>query len=131
MYDPITLVRVFVHLIMILSAMAAPPVHTIPASRADVPRATIGSGPAYRIWGQATWYNYNLGQAAAGPKLRAMLGATWRGKLVTVRYGTKHVTVVLTDWCACSSTRIIDLDQRDFATLAWSGLGVIQVSVTH
>ena len=32
------------------------------------------------IKGRASWYNYVPGGAAAGPRLRAMLGKNWRGQ---------------------------------------------------
>lgn len=84
--------------------------------------------------GQATWYSYVVGQAAAGPRLRAALGPGWRGRVVTVcATGTRRcITVTLSDWCACQPpTRLIDLDVRSFAALADPSRGVISVTVTH
>ena len=80
--------------------------------------------------GQATWYAYVPGGAAAGPRLRAALGSGWRGRTVTVWAAGRHVTVALSDWCACSpSTRLVDLDVRAFAALMDPGMGVIPVNV--
>jgi hypothetical protein len=86
-----------------------------------------------RTRGWATYYAYHEGQAAAGPALRKMLGANWRGMTVTVWNGARHVTVRLTDWCACGPRHgeptIIDLDTRDFDDLAPLSVGVLKVVV--
>lgn len=86
------------------------------------------------ISGYATWYAYRPGEAAAGPELRAMLGSSWRGQLVDVAAGSRHVRVRLTDYCACGSRHgtptLIDLDARSFAELAPLGQGVVRVTVT-
>lgn len=79
------------------------------------------------ISGQATWYRWRPGEAAAGPRLRAALGAGWRGRLVHVN----GIPVRLTDWCACGGDRIIDLDRRTFARLALPSRGVIEVHVIY
>lgn len=83
--------------------------------------------------GQATWYDGPTGSAAAGPALRRWIGPGWRGASVDVcRSGTTWITCVrvrLTDWCACSGDRIIDLDDRAFAQLADLSKGVIRVRV--
>jgi rare lipoprotein A (peptidoglycan hydrolase) len=42
----------------------------------------------------------------------------------------RQVSVILSDWCACGSGSIIDLDVRSFARLAPPSRGVIKVSVT-
>jgi rare lipoprotein A (peptidoglycan hydrolase) len=80
-----------------------------------------------RVTGTATYYAYHRGQAAAGPGLRRALGSNWRGRTVVVN-GT--LVVRLTDWCACKDNRVIDLDKRDFSTLAPTWRGVIPVVVT-
>jgi len=50
---------------------------------------------------------------AAGPRLRAALGAHWRGKTVTVRSGSVTLRIKLIDWCQCykgrSYEKLIDL----------------------
>jgi len=80
--------------------------------------------------GSATWYRYVVGGAAAGPALRRWLGAHWRGHRVHVcTLHGKCVYVRLTDWCSCTGRRVIDLDRRSFAKLAWPGRGVIEVRV--
>lgn len=55
--------------------------------------------------GGKQWY------AAAGPPLRAALGASWRGRKVKVTSATGlSVWVVLADWCDCrGSGAAIDL----------------------
>jgi hypothetical protein len=80
----------------------------------------------HRLAGPATWYRYHPGQAAAGPRLRAALGAHWRGRVVAVN----GLRVRLTDWCACPYGRVIDLHVGDFARLARPSTGVLRVSVS-
>jgi len=36
----------------------------------------------------------------------------------------------LTDWCACSSARLIDLDDQSFARLAKLSAGVVKITIT-
>ena len=47
--------------------------------------------------------------AAAGPRLRAAIGSSWRGKIVTVN----GMQVKLIDWCKCyqgqSNEKLLDL----------------------
>ena len=81
--------------------------------------------------GRATWYAYRTRQAAAGPALRAFLGPHWRGTVVTVTANGHTVTARLTDWCLCSSARVVDLDKRSFAKLADPSRGVIHVTVSR
>jgi hypothetical protein len=89
--------------------------------------------PSLGTQGTASWYDYKVGQAAAGPALRAALGPNWRGQTVEVWHKDKHVRVVLTDWCQCfkdtNRERIIDLDIRSFAALAPASRGLIPVEV--
>jgi hypothetical protein len=93
----------------------------------------VGQVGTVEVGGLATWYDYHEGQAAAGPTLRSLLGPGWRGETVTVSANGHHVTVRLTDWCACGSRHgvdtLIDLDDRDFAKLASTSRGVIEVAV--
>ena len=109
----------------------------LPASPAAIagPSATVAASmpgntptPASLV-GLASWYRYRAGEAAAGPRLRALLGASWRGQAVTVG----GLRVVLTDWCACyegtATERIIDLDAGTFAQLADLARGLVQVEV--
>ena len=80
--------------------------------------------------GQATWYRYHPGQAAAGPALRAWIGKGWRGTTVLV-CAKACVVVRLTDWCACKGERIVDLDSRSFRALAPLSQGVVRVTVSR
>lgn len=82
------------------------------------------------ISGQATWYAWRPGQAAAGPRLREALGPGWRGRTVRVCSASRCITVALTDWCACDPpSRLVDLDARSFAVIAPLSDGVIRVTV--
>jgi len=65
--------------------------------------------------------------AAAGPALRV---GDWRGRIVTVRSGTRTVRVRLIDFCACGGGRVIDLYRSAFSRLASPSRGVIRVSVS-
>lgn len=103
----------------------------------------VGSPPPASggsLSGTATWYcspgrspctrGYPGGlYAAAGPALRAALG-DWRGRQVTVSAGGRSVTVMLIDWCACGSGRVIDLYGEAFARLAPLSRGVLTVTLT-
>jgi len=86
----------------------------------------VASASGHRLTGPATWYRYHSGQAAAGPRLRAALGAHWRGRVVAVN----GLRVRLTDWCACPFGRVVDLHVGDFARLARPSTGVLRVSVS-
>jgi len=107
---------------------------TMPVSRPPI-RQTMKSevlsarqGPS--LSGQATWYRWRVGEAAAGPALRKALGPNWRGRWVRVCAGDACVRVQLTDWCACQPmTRLVDLDGRSFARLASLSRGVVAVVV--
>lgn len=83
--------------------------------------------------GYATWYDAPSGHFAAGPAVRAALGAGWRGSTVSVTVGGKTITGRLLDWCACGKRHavdtLLDLPTGDFARLASLGSGVIHVSV--
>ena len=47
--------------------------------------------------------------AAAGPRLRAAIGSSWRGRIITVN----GMRVQLIDWCQCyqgqSNEKLLDL----------------------
>lgn len=73
--------------------------------------------------GEATWYDYHEGQAAAGPALRV---GDWRGSLVRV-CASECIVVRLTDYMAAD--RLIDLADDDFAKLAPLSQGVQEVLV--
>jgi hypothetical protein len=81
------------------------------------PKVYAAAGTGHVLKGRASWYCNNDGSraqisachyqypdtgaynayAAAGPKLRAALGANWRGKVVYV----DGLRVKLVDWCQC------------------------------
>jgi hypothetical protein len=85
------------------------------------------------LTGRASWYDYVRGGAAAGPKLRKMLGKDWRGQRVQVCGKASCIRVTLSDWCQCykgeKRERIIDLDVRSFAKLAPTSAGIVKVTV--
>jgi len=102
---------------------------TTTVAPAPSPTASADLGASGTLSGQATWYHWHVGEAAAGPKLRQALGVHWRGQSVTV-CATSCIRVRLTDWCACHpSTRLVDLDARSFARLAPLSAGVIDITV--
>ncbi len=77
--------------------------------------------------GQASWYRYVPGGAAAGPRLRSALGPGWRGSTVTV-CAAVCLRVTLSDFMRAD--RLIDLDSRSFAALAPLSQGLTEVTVT-
>jgi hypothetical protein len=102
----------------------------------DQPEAQAKSEPRQSesstrsLAGNATWYAYHQGQAAAGPGLRKWLGKDWRGMSVEVCAQTDCVTVRLTDWCLCSrGNRLIDLDNDDFKRLGALSTGVLPITI--
>ncbi len=101
---------------------------TIEPATARNPRLTP---PPEGITGDATYYAYHPGQAAAAAALRAYLGPNWRGMTVTVATDDRAIRVVLTDYESSTIPgRLIDLDAGDFALLAPLSRGVVQVTVT-
>jgi len=98
------------------------------ASRSVLPAPT--PMPRHALSGQATWWDswgHGL-YAAAGPRLRAAMGA-YLGRIVTVCAAT-CVRVTLTTSCACQpDTRLIDLSLDAFSQLAAPGRGIIPVIV--
>jgi hypothetical protein len=89
------------------------------------PTATV-PGPAVSVSGIASWYRYRIGQAAAGPRLRAALGPGWRGDSVEV-CAAICIRVRLTDYMVAD--RLIDLDSRSFAQLAPLSRGLVTVRI--
>lgn len=114
-----------------------------PAQPTTAPAATSGDSGAVvpvvspgrdgTLQGLASWFRYVPGQAAAGPRLRAVLGPGWRGTVVIVTANGFSVRTQLTDWCQCfegtATERVIDLAAADFAQLAPLGLGLVAVEV--
>lgn len=116
----------------------AVPEETRPPAPQPQPQVSVVSvAPALshrrQVTGSATWYDYHPGQAAAGPALRRALGDNWRGQSVDVCLSGTHTCIHdirLTDWCWCPhGNRVIDLDVRDFASLAPTWRGVLKVEV--
>ena len=106
-----------------------------------VPRSTVRlrsslpfSTGHHRLTGVATYYAYVSGGAAAARALREAIGPGWRGTTVTVWYGGRHRTVVLSDYeASLVPGRVIDLDGRTFAALVgsgWLAQGIAEMTVT-
>jgi len=116
---------------LLLSRPAAPqPTMDVIAAPVVTPTATAVLGASLTLSGQATWYHWHVGEAAAGPRLRQALGVGWRGQSVTVCAGS-CIRVRLTDWCACQPpTRLVDLDDRSFRQLAPLSAGVVKITIT-
>jgi hypothetical protein len=99
------------------------------------PKVHVEARPteAPELTGRASWYAYVPGGAAAGPKLRSMLGKDWRGTKVDVCKDGTCIQVTLSDWCQCykgeKRERIIDLDVRSFDALGDPGDGLMKVTV--
>ena len=98
----------------------------------DQPEPKLKVEQVIALTGKASHYDYIPGHAAAGPKLRSMLGKHWRGTKVQV-CTDKCVTVTLSDWCQCykgeKRERIIDLHVGVFAALGPTWKGVMKVTV--
>ena len=103
---------------------SSPSPATTPRSATPSPRPTR----APRIYfgasatGSASFYQYVPGGAAAAARLRDAIGPNWRNKRVTVWYGGRHVTVVLSDFeSSLILGRLIDLNESSFAQLVGPG----------
>jgi len=118
-------------------SMGTSPAPTISRPEGQVTARSSGASLA----GIATWFclagrspctrGYPDGlYAAAGPALRAWLGADWRGQQVTVTADGRSVVVTLVDWCRCGGGRIIDLYAAAFRTLAPLSRGVLRVTLS-
>ena len=124
------------------SAVPSPTPTTAPAPTArfvapSVP--AVVSKPA-SLSGRGTWYcssgsactrgfPASGAYAAAGPALRAWLGAGWRGTVVRVCSGGRCIQARLVDACICAS--VIDLYASAFAQLAPLSTGVLTVTVSR
>ena len=100
-----------------------------PTARPRTLQRLVARPTGTSLAGNATWYRYVPGGAAAGPLLRKWLGVHWRGQHVTV---CAHVCirVTLSDWCLCShSRRLLDLDARSFSRLTPLSSGVAAIAV--
>lgn len=107
---------------------SAPPERAQPALPA--PKPVVAATTTHRISGVASWY-CRAGSspctsgypddggvdayAAAGPRLRAAIGSSWRGKVILV----DGLRVKLIDWCQCyqgeSNEKLLDLYYDVFA----------------
>lgn len=67
--------------------------------------------------------------AAAGPAVRSALGASWRGRTVTVYVHRARLSVRLIDWCSCPGNRLLDLYGSAFSRLAPLWVGVASATV--
>jgi hypothetical protein len=103
---------------------AKPIVVVVPTPQPNKPASAGATTAGHSISGYASWY-CRAGQspctfghsdgpgvdayAAAGPRLRAAIGASWRGRIVTV----DGIRVELIDWCQCfkgeSNEKLLDL----------------------
>jgi len=81
------------------------------------------------VTGIASWFASPIGVSAAGPALRAAIGASWRGRQVSVCAGQRCVSTILGDWCACPR-RAIDLNAPVFAALAPLSQGLTEVTIS-
>ena len=111
------------------TAASSPATHLLSPAPVETLAATPALPGSPVLRGTATWYRWRPGEAAAGPRLRRLLGKSWRGTTVTVRSGDRRVTVRLADWCGCPDGRIIDLDARSFGVLGSPSRGVLRVEV--
>ena len=95
-----------------------------PTTQTSTSTSSGAGSTSHSISGAASWYCYagvsactsgypdTTGfdaYAAAGPRLRAAIGSSWRGKVVTV----DGIRVKLIDWCQCyqgeSNEKLLDL----------------------
>ena len=113
--------------------VATPPSTSQPAPSATRrPKASIGTAVG-AVKGSASFYAYVPGGAAAAARLRDAIGSNWRGRRVTVWYGSRHVVVTLSDFeSSLIPGRLIDLDEASFAALVgpgWYQRGRVSVEV--
>lgn len=112
-----------------LPASAVNPDYTAPP---DLPLANVPSPfLMHSLAGQATWYRYHPGQAAAARLLREHYGSSWRGAVVTVTGPAGQAVVRLTDYESSTIPgRLIDLDSHDFQRVCGQlSIGTCVVSV--
>lgn len=124
--------------------------HTVPTPTEDVAERALSPSSSdtadapqlvavHRLIGTATWYcgagsrcprGYGPGClcAAAGAAVRAALGASWRGRYVTVSRDGRVIRVKLVD--AMRAARLLDLFARPFDVLGSLSDGVMTVRVT-
>jgi hypothetical protein len=89
----------------------------------------IGLAPGASVTGEASWFASPIGVSAAGPALRAALGANWRGTLVKVTGPHGFAWTILGDWMA--RDRLIDLDVNVFPAVCGPlSRGICEVEVS-
>ena len=99
---------------------------TVPAP----PSEDRDAGSVMSMTGISSWYAYIPGGAAAGPALRAALGAGWRGSVVTVTGPAGSAVVTLSDFMR--RDRLVDLDSRSFVAVCGAlSLGLCEVEVSR
>jgi rare lipoprotein A (peptidoglycan hydrolase) len=107
---------------------------------APVPIRPLPAALRASVTGNASWYckpgrsTCTVGHpgghyAAAGPKLRALLGR-YMGRTVSVCTSSACTQVTVIDWCGCPDGRVLDLYADAFDDLAGLGAGVVSVRVT-
>lgn len=105
----------------------------VPSEAAPNPTPQRTTRPPERLRGVATWYPAGGPVAAAGPALRAALGSSWRGMVISVCGKQSCTRVRLIDWCACGDRHgeptLLDLGLDAFTRLADPSAGVIDVTV--
>jgi hypothetical protein len=88
------------------------------------------------VTGIASWFASPIGVSAAGPALRAAIGAGWRGTRVRVTGPAGSAVTILSDWCQCylgtASERIVDLNAPVFGAVCGDlSRGVCRVTVVE
>jgi len=120
-------------LTVLASGLGLPTPEEAPPRVQPAPLAHTEARPDGTLTGRASWYDYVPGGAAAGPRLRSLLGKHWRGQVVQVCTSDACVRVTLSDWCQCykgeKRERIIDLDTGSFAALAPTSAGLVRVTI--
>lgn len=119
-----------------LRAAPGPKVGPVAMSIAARPQRASGGASWYCKPGRSACTIGHSGGlfAAAGPKLRALLGPRYMGRSVVVGWRGHTVRVVVIDWCGCPDGRVLDLYADAFEALAGKGSlgrGVLDVVVTR
>jgi len=112
---------------------ASPSLRAVPrlAARdsAGTPQRGQDSRPIGSVTGEASWFASPIGVSAAGPALRAALGAGWRGTRVTVCGPAGCAVTILGDWMRAD--RLVDLDVSVFPAVCGPlSLGLCRAEVT-
>ncbi len=106
------------------SVRAVPSVAPVRLAARTSPASVTGS-----LSGAASWFKSPIGVSAAGPALRAAIGAGWRGTRVRVTGPAGAAWTVLGDFMA--RDRLVDLDVSIFPKACGAlWLGLCEVEVT-